>query len=373
MGKKRKIAILQNGLYWGGTDTFVINLCKGLDKEKFDITVINPSTGEGQRENEILESGVKLIHTFPTVGLKGRLLHLWSLYKILRKGKFDVFHTNIDLFNGPNLLVAWLARVPLRICHSHNSLQSKELKEGRTIIVRIYQNTMRWLCWKFSNRRIGCSLEANNFLYKNRFWNVNHYPTIIFNGIDLNKFKLELNKEDFKNSNGFTAPYHIITIGHLIEQKNPLFIANLFNKICEIREDIDLIWVGDGKYKNEVIKILNEKGNAKRVHFLSKRTDIPELLKVSDIFILPSNFEGLGIVAIEAQASGLPVLLSDKVPELADCGGAKFLPIDRGTEEWVRNMNDILNGDLELIPENRKLALFSIQNMINQITEVFET
>ena len=373
MRNKKKIAILQNGLYWGGTDTFVINLCKGLDKQKFDITVINPSSGEGQRENEILESGAQIINTFPTVGLKGRLLHLWRLYKILRKGKFDVFHTNIDLFNGPNLLVAKLAGVPKRICHSHNAQQSKELREGRTLPVRVYQKTMRWLCWNFSTRKIGCSEYANDFLYKGKSWRSSKFPTIINNGINLNKYNLELNKEDIKNSNGFKAPYHIITIGHLIEQKNPIFIANLFNKICERRDDIDLIWVGEGKLKNKVIKILKEKGNAKRVHFLIKRTDIPELLKFSDIFILPSNFEGLPIVSIEAQAAGIPALLSSTITELANCDGIQYIPIDSGFDEWIKAIDDILKGDLKLETDQEKLKKYSVEYMIYQMEKIFES
>ena len=116
---KTRIAVLQNGLIRGGTERFVINLCKGLDKEKFDITVINPSL---RREEQVLEpeavaAGAKVIHTTTIAGLGGRVKHLYRLYKILRQGRYDVFHTNMDLFNGCNLLVARLANVPVRICH----------------------------------------------------------------------------------------------------------------------------------------------------------------------------------------------------------------------------------------------------------------
>lgn len=131
---KIRIAVLQNGLIRGGTERFVINLCKGLDKEKFDITVINPSLRREEQvlEPEVVAAGAKVIHTTTIAGLGGRVKHLYRLYKILRQGRYDVFHTNMDLFNGCNLLVARLANVPVRICHSHASCQETELRKGRT-------------------------------------------------------------------------------------------------------------------------------------------------------------------------------------------------------------------------------------------------
>lgn len=369
---RKKICILQNGLYWGGTDTFVINLCKGLDKDKYDITVVNPISDPSQREQELLAVGAKILHTTPLHGIKGRLKHFWQLYKILRKERFDVFQTNIDLFNGPNLMVAWLARVPKRLCHSHNSLHQKALK-GETIPVKLYQSVMRWMCWNFSNRRSGCSELANDFLYKGRDWRNSSYPTIVNNGIDLIKYQSPINRDEYKKQLGLTAKYHIITIGHLNDQKNPLFTAKLLADFLPSREDCDMIWVGDGPLKSEVIKILEEGKVSDRVHFFSKRKDIKELLKCSDVFILPSNFEGLGIVAIEAQASNIPTILSNEIPPLANAGGAVFLPIDNGVKEWSKLINSILSGETILKSDSKLLFDFSIDKMTNQMSEIFES
>lgn len=370
---KKKICILQNGLDWGGTDTFVINLCKGLDKSQFDITVVNPSIVKRQREETLLQEGVNIIHTTPPSGIAGSLKHFFQLYKILRKGKFDIFQTNIDLFNGPNLFVAWLARVPMRVCHSHNSLQGRQLREGDTLSVRIYQKLMRWLCWNFSTRRCGCSSEANEFLYKGKDWAKASYPTVIYNGIGLSKFRHPVDKISYKDQTGLVATTNIITIGHLIDQKNPLFIAQFFADFCKVNDECNLIWIGDGVYKNQVLEILKQNKIEDRVHFFSKRDDIPQLLKCSDIFILPSNFEGLGIVAIEAQAAGLPVLLSDKIPHLADCGGAFYLPIDNGTQPWVKAAIELLRKDKTLSADNDRLSNFSKENMVKQMTEIFNS
>lgn len=148
--KKIKVCILQNGLARGGTDTFVVNLCSSIDKNKFNITVINPNAKTNERESDLLNSGVDLVHTSPLSGIYSTLKHFVMLYRVLRAKRFDVFQTNVDLFNGPNLFIAWLAGVPIRCCHSHNSMQQRELVEGRTLAIRLYQNFMRFLCWHFA-------------------------------------------------------------------------------------------------------------------------------------------------------------------------------------------------------------------------------
>lgn len=372
----KKVCILQNGLAFGGTDTFVRNLSRGLDKAKYQVTIVNPAnaTGSVVGEDELIADGISIYHTTPLNSFKNKIKHLYQLYKFLKMEKFDVFQTNIDLFNGPNLLVARLAGVPIRCCHSHNTLQNKTLRRGFSLSIRVYQTLMRWLCWNFSNRRCGCSEDAMDFLFKNKNWRNTSYPQIINNGIDIKRFStvIDVRKKKEELGIGFDRKI-IITIGHLIDQKNPLFIAQLFSDFCKQNNNTDLIWVGKGMLKEPVFEILRSSGSNERVHFLEDRNDIDEMLQCSDVFILPSNFEGLGIVAVEAQAAGLPTLVSDKVPKETDCGGVKYLPIDQGTEIWIKTLRDILSGGLYMKINEDKLNEYSIENMAKQMSKVFES
>ena len=207
MSEKKKVCILQNGLSRGGTDTFVVNLCKNIDKTHYEVTVVNPSSKEGSRvrEQEVLDSGAKIIHTSGLGnGIISLLKHFVMLFNLLRKGKYDVFHTNVDLFNGPQLFVAWLVGIPVRCCHSHNTMQQKSIVEGMTLSVRIYQSIMKWMCWTFSNRRIGCSEDAMNFLFQSRAWQTDKYPTVINNGIELKSFVGLKNLENKKAQLGLS-------------------------------------------------------------------------------------------------------------------------------------------------------------------------
>lgn len=374
MSKKKKVCILQNGLSRGGTDTFVVNLCRYIDKTHFEVTVVNPSSKEGSRihEQDVIDSGADIVHTSDLgKGLKSLWKHFRMLYILLRGGKYDVFHTNVDLFNGPQLFVAWLAGVPVRCCHSHNTMQQKSIVEGMTLSVHMYQAIMKWMCWVFSNRRIGCSEDAMNFLFGGKKWKTDKYPTIIYNGIELNYFKNLTSVMAKKNDLNLAKRYNVLTVGRIIPQKNPQFIAQVFCEVCKMHDDVDLVWVGVGDLENECRNILSQNNILDRTHFLGSRNDVNEIMQCCDAFILPSNFEGLGIVLIEAQAAGLPCLASDTVPELANRGAVKFLALDRSARDWAIILCDIVDRKIKLDVDNKKLLEFSVKNMIEQMEAVY--
>lgn len=370
---KTKVCILQNGLARGGTDTFVVNLCKEIDKDRFDITVVNPSIKpESQvREPEILATGAKIVRTSPLSGGKSKVKHLCMLYHLLKDGKFDVFQTNIDLFNGPNLLIAWLAGVPVRCCHSHNTMQQKSIVQGMTLPIRLYQAVMKWMCWTFSNRRSGCSEDAMNFLFTGKNWHQDKYPVVVNNGIDIDRFRMPIGVERKKKELGLTAKYHIVTVGRIIPQKNPLFIAESFAQLCKMRTDVNFVWVGIGDKEEECREILKREGVLERVHFLGSRTDVNEILPCCDLFYMPSVFEGLGIVIIEAQAAGLPCIASDTVPKEANCGAVHYIPLNAEMQVWTKTMSDVLDGKLKLQVDESLLQQFSIHHMAEQMMQVF--
>ena len=142
--------------------------------------------------------------------------------------------------------------------------------------------------------------------------------------------------------------------GHNLEepllsaQKNPLLIAECFFELSKIRADCDLIWVGIGEMEEYLKQYFCAQGIMNRVQFLGSRDDVPELMKISDLFLFPSLFEGLGIVLIEAQAAGIPCLVSDTVPKMVDCGGCVFYSIQEKADKWAEKANQILDKRIEL-------------------------
>ena len=168
----RKVFLLNHGLANGGTDTFCMNILKHIDRTKYDIRMVlavDPDSKPQFHEEEVNQLNIPLYKTSDLNGVKKVLRHGWRLYKLLKAEKPDVFHANMDLFNGLNMFVAWLAGVSVRICHSHNSQSQYEVNSGKHVIVNIYRSVMRKFLWYFSTVRCGCSEMAMDYLYEEKW------------------------------------------------------------------------------------------------------------------------------------------------------------------------------------------------------------
>lgn len=369
----KKICILQNSISYGGTDTFVINLCEGLIKDGYTVTVVLSIDQDdaGPRLNDLRATGTRIAWTCSPNSPKAKLRHLVLLYKELKKEKYDIFQTNIDLFNGPNLFIAWVAGVPIRECHSHNSQQGKELRVGKKLSVRLYQRIMRWLCWNFSNRRCGCSESALDFLFGNK-WRKDVKARVIPNGIDLSAYQKKFDIDKKKRELNLTNKYNVCTVGRISYQKNPEYLLEVFYELFKIRKDVDLIWCGKGELEDIIREKIKQLELDERVHLLGARNDIPEILRCSNVFLLPSRFEGLGIVLVEAQAANLPCVMSDVIPEEVDCGMCLTIPLEQSPEYWAKQISGIIDGKSFFEINTKKLNQYSIEHMVKMMEEVFE-
>lgn len=369
----KKICILQNSISYGGTDTFVINLCEGLVKDGYIVTVVLSIKQDdaGPRLNDLRATGARIVWTCSLNSFKAKLRHLSLLYKELKKERYEVFQTNIDLFNGPNLFIAWLAGVPVRECHSHNTQQGKELRGGKNPSIRLYQGIMRWLCWNFSNCRCGCSESALDFLFGNK-WRKDEKARVIPNGIDLSRYQKDFDIEKKKRELNLKNKYNICTVGRISYQKNPEYLLEIFYELSKIRDDVDLIWCGKGELEEIIKEKIKEFELDKRVHLLGAKKDIPEILRCSNVFLLPSRFEGLGIVLVEAQAANLPCVMSDVIPKEVDCGLCLAISLERSPEYWARQISDLLDGKKFFELNTSKLNQYNIEHMVKMMEEVFE-
>lgn len=369
----KKICILQNSISYGGTDTFVINLCEGLIKDGYTVTVVLSidQNDAKARLNDLRATGTRIVWTCSLNSPMAKLRHLVLLYEELKKEKYDIFQTNIDLFNGPNLFIAWAAGVPIRECHSHNSQQGKELRTGKKLSIRLYQGIMRRLCWNFSNRRCGCSVSALDFLFGNK-WRKDAKARVIPNGIDLSAYQKKIDIDKKKRELNLTNKYNVCTVGRISYQKNPEYLLEVFYELSKIRKDVDLVWCGKGEMEDIIRKKIKQLGLDDRVHLLGTRNDIPEILRCSNVFLLPSRFEGLGIVLVEAQAANLPCVISDVIPEEVDCGMCLSIPLEQSAEYWAKQVSKILDGKKIFEINTKELNQYSIENMIKTMEEVFE-
>lgn len=170
---------------------------------------------------------------------------------------------------------------------------------------------------------MACSQEAARFLF-----GFSEDVTIIENGICLEDYTFnQITRRETRERLGIS------------EQKNPLFILNIIEELVKMDPTYQFIWIGDGELKDELVIKSKEKGLMDHIKFLGNRSDVNNLLQVFDVFILPSLYEGFGIVNIEAQVSGLPCLVSDAVPDLAKVNdNFHFLSIKEGARVWAQHI-----------------------------------
>lgn len=362
----KKIFLISHGLGSNGIDSFVLNVAKGLDKQYFEVYVVMTVDDNGYqqfREQEALDSGIHILRTCDLNGLQKKLLHCRKLYSLLCKERPDVIHSNMDLFNGINLCIAWIAHIPIRVCHSHTSGSQYEERTRKHILVKIYRALMKKMIWLFSTERLGCSVSAMNYLYDDK-WKNDSSSKILLNGIDLLKFH---SAEAWNGVCKLGKGKILLTAGRLSDVKNPDYIIEIMRRIIG---DYKLIWVGDGELKNDIKEKIIQYHLEKKIYLVGAQNNIAQFYKCADAFILPSKFEGLPITLIEAQAAGLPCFVSNNVTREVNCGLCEYINIsEKDIDIWVERLQKFKRDDFYLNIE--KLSKFSIENMILELDTIY--
>lgn len=374
MRNKIKVAVVLHGLGANGIDTLFANLSDVWDYKKFSITYILAVDPDAKQlwDDKVKQNGCKVYHIHD---LDKNRLFVWpiSLYRALKKyGPFDVIHVNMDMLNGINLLVARMAKIPVRVCHSHVTNSQHDIKGGKNLVSALYRETMKKMIWINSTVRCGCSENAMEYLYGKK-WKQDLNTFIINNGIDFRKFQNEyFNVNKKKKELGLDERHkYLITVGRISAAKNVFFIVDIVNEIKRRNLPYKLIWCGTGDLEEEVLKKIKENMLEDYVIMLGVRSDIHEVLKCCDLFLLPSLFEGLGIVLIEAQASGLNCIASDNVPIIADVGMCDFLPVDKGVNIWCDRVEVKLEAPDNNYANSKKLKKFDIETMKSELEKIY--
>lgn len=306
------------GLDTGGVATLLYQYFIHLTDTniKFDFVVHkNPLLNgrKGYFEYKFEELGCNIYTVVPK---KNNIFkNLSQVNKIIKNGNYDIVHVHNEEVSFLYILLALLNKIKVRVVHAHYAYKKENIikKNLNVFFKRILKST--------SNVLLACSKDAGISLYgKNCINNKNFY--ILHNAIDLDKFtfskdirakkrkELGLNDDDFA----------IIDVGRFTYQKNPFFAIDIFNEILKKNINSKLIMVGIGELLDEAINMSKQKGIQDKILFLGARDDVNELLQAADTFLLPTRFEGLGIVYIEAQAASLETIAPlENVPKEIKC------------------------------------------------------
>ena len=305
-----------------------------------------------------------------------RLSHPITQYnyyiKLLTEVKFDEVYLNIsEPINSLLLIAAKKCGVKKIIAHSH-SVTTGTTAIGKKQMMIAMNHLFRNIVTRNATDYYACSIAAGHWMYTNRA-NKEGKVKIIYNPIDTYKFAFdpETRKQIRKKLN-IENKLVLGHIGNYVYAKNTGFLIDVIKKLKKYNDTFVLILIGDGPEREEVIQRISNEGLNKYVIYLGLRNDVPELLQAMDIFVLPSIFEGLPISAIEAQASGLPIILSDHITqEVKITNNCRYLPIT-DPSKWAKVIHDI-----SAIPVDRYVikqpafSRFDISKQEKQIINIF--
>lgn len=361
-----RIAQIMGKMVGGGVESVVMNYYRNIDKEKIQFDFLCDSDSTNIPYKEINELGGRVILIPPYQDL---IKYLSTLKKILKENNYTIVHSHINTLSAFPLYAAKKANIPIRIAHSHSTYNKKEIKKN------ILKNILRPFSKTYATHYFACSNLAGKYLFGKNTYKENKI-TIINNAIDIDKF---IYNEDIRNKKrkelGIENKLVIGHVGRFTYAKNHLRLLEIINELKIKNSNLVLLLIGEGSLENTIKEKVKELKLEENIIFLGQRTDVNELMQAMDIFLLPSLYEGLPVVGVEAQSSGLLCILSEKVTkEIKVINQTTFIPLEKTNDEWA---DTILNKYKNYQRTNTKIEIknanFDIKTEATKLTKQYLT
>lgn len=359
-----RVAQVMGEMNYGGAEAVVLNYYAAIDRARvqFDFIV---EAGSSIPHRERMEAMGARVFVLPS--LKQPLAYLKSRCELFQREGYRIVHVHRNALSGPGLLAAKQAGVPVRICHSHSTADPSE---GLRAIVK---DVMRPFARAFPTHRFACGALAGRWLYGARAM-ARGGVCILHNAIELDRYAYRDSvRQEVREALGLGAEARVIGhVGRFCHQKNHPFLLSAFASAHRGQQDLRLLLVGEGEGLAAAKQQAQALGIGQSVRFLGPRTDVDRLYAAMDVLVLPSRYEGLPVVGVEAQAAGLPCLFSDHVTrEVAVTDRARFLPLDEGV--WADAMREYaLSGEARASdPAQLRAAGFDIHAEAERLLDFY--
>ena len=316
----------------GGVESYIVNILQYADKEQFKFYFPKRGNALLAYEEEIRSLGGIIIENCP-----GRhdVKRYFDFYRKLFKEYcfYAVYMNTCDIMSMDELIFAKHAGVPIRIIHSHCSKNMIH----QTLYHKLSERWCRANLHKYATHYLACGEQAGEWMFDG------HHFTVVQNGISTERFKYNVEKHtEIRKTLGIDAQFVVGFVGRLTPPKKPQFLVDVFCKFAQKQSDVALLIIGDGELRQEIEAKIEHYTLQDKVHLLGVRSDIPDLMCAMDCFCLPSEFEGFPFVLVEAQANGLPCVVSKNVSEECNLTGSmQFVSLDEPLENWVHALKNV--------------------------------
>ena len=303
-----------------GIGTVMMNYCKVLDRNKYDLTILAGQPIAEKYKKECRENGIHLVELPSRHGETRK--HYVSLWKALKTGHYDIIHDHGNSsMMAVELTIAKIAGVKNRIAHSHNSTCPN---------IRIHRLLNPYFRTVYT-KAIACGQLAGNWLFgENNF-------EVLPNGFYTEEFAFSpQNRYAIRNKLGIKNQLVIGHIGRINEQKNQEYLLEVFKKVASMRNDVVLLIVGTGPDEKKIRSRVQEHPYKNRIILYGETDNPTAFYSVMDVFVFPSRYEGLPVVLLEAQISGLACVASSRITREVDFGDIEWQSIDDKPEKWAK-------------------------------------
>ena len=337
----------------GGVESYITNLCGQLPKE------------------------YEVIYRLPHMELDGKVwdcppnrhnyIRYWKFWtRFFKENHFDVLYYNTcDIVSIDMLRFAKAAKIPVRIIHSHNTDNQVKMTAFHRLTERINRSELHCYATHF----FACSKAAGNWMFGNRRF------TIIKNGISLKKYAFSVaSRTSCRAKIEGNAATIIGYVGRLDPQKNPLFAVEIARQLCLLDSSVHVVFIGDGELRTQVAATIENAHLTERVHLLGTRDDVNQWYSAFDCLMMPSLFEGLPFVLVEAQAAGLPCVVSAEVSLDANITGlVEYVPLRESAQKWAQIILRACQKPRCDVSQRLIEAGYSIEDTAKEVTAIIES
>lgn len=354
-----------NGADLGGISSMILNYYRYIDREKYHfdfIYSIDEPLGHNGTELE------KLGAEFYYVPKKSESLkaHIEGIKEILNRKRYDAIHVHSSLTSYVALSVAKKCGVKVRIAHAHNAVKvTRGAKGSIKRFIGIALNN------RYSTVRLGCSQDALNYVF-GKSSEKDHNSIVLPNSIPAQDYAYsELIRNKLRLSYGINENELVFgTVGRMSQEKNIIYLVDILNKLIN---DIPckLVLVGDGDERKKIEQRIDELGLRNCAILTGQSSNVKELLNMFDVFVIPSINEGFSIAGLEAGTNGLPIIMSDAVPDdLGFFPNTRYLSLD-DPQKWAEAIKTIPKGRNKNAITDVKSKGYDIEDSARKLEQIY--
>lgn len=347
----------------GGVEAVIMNYYRHIDRTKIQFDFVVDGYEKTILDDEIASLGGRVYHIEPY--RKNIFRYMKQIYDIVHNGHYNIVHSNMNTLSLFSLFPAWLAGAHQRILHNHSTaVRSEGMRSVMKTILRPFAPL-------FANRYAACSRLAGDWMYGKKMM-ASGRVTIINNAIDLDDyaFSPEIRQQYRKELNIPESAFVIGHVGRFMYQKNHAFLIEVFKEVVKRKHNAILLLIGDGELRLAIEEKVQKYHLSDKVRFLGLRKDVKDIYNCMDVFVLPSWYEGLPVVSIEAEANGVYCLFSDHVT--AECkltNYVRFLRLTDSSAVWANAILSIKSTRNPFASEEIRKAGFDINETSKRLFE----